>query len=89
MAIYKSKDGSFHDDMGGSALHLLPSDCELLSEKEFTKIKQVNKDNEKLIKISEIESTITQRRLREAAIGIDNGWLKSKDAEIAKLRESL
>lgn len=39
--------------------------------------------------ITAIESTITQRRIREAALGIDGGWLAQKDAEIAELRKSI
>lgn len=39
--------------------------------------------------IRDIESRITQRRLREAILGLDNGWLMSKNAEIAALRAQL
>lgn len=36
-----------------------------------------------------IEAQITPRRLREAVLGTDGGWLEAKNAEIQKLRESL
>lgn len=36
-----------------------------------------------------IESAITQRRLREAVIGADNGWLKEQETAIAALRAQL
>lgn len=36
-----------------------------------------------------IEATITNRRLREALLGTDGGWLKSADDQIAALRASL
>lgn len=39
--------------------------------------------------IATIESTITQRRLREAVLGIDGGWLAAKVAEIAALRSQV
>lgn len=39
--------------------------------------------------IAALESQITPRRLREAVLGIDGGWLETKNAEIKKLRESL
>lgn len=42
-----------------------------------------------LSQIAEKESTITQRRLREAVLGIDGGWLAAKDTEIAALRDQL
>lgn len=35
------------------------------------------------------EQEITQRRLREAVLGVDGGWLAAKDAEIAALRSQL
>jgi hypothetical protein len=39
--------------------------------------------------ISDLEAQITPRRLREAVLGIDNGWLANKDAEIAAVRGEL
>jgi hypothetical protein len=42
-----------------------------------------------LADIGNIESQITQRRIREAVLGIDGGWLEVKNAEIQKLREQL
>jgi hypothetical protein len=36
--------------------------------------------------ISALEATITARRLREAILGIDKGWLTDKNARIASLR---
>lgn len=48
--------------------------------------------SERDILISEIydlESTITQRRIREAILGTDNGWLANVETQIAALREKL
>lgn len=42
-----------------------------------------------LSQIAEAEATISPRRLREAALGTDGGWLKAKDAEITALRNLL
>lgn len=39
--------------------------------------------------IAELEATITPRRMREAAIGTDGGWLKEVDEQIATLRKTL
>jgi len=39
--------------------------------------------------ITMLESSITDRRQREAILGIDNGWLAAKNAEIAALRAQL
>lgn len=39
--------------------------------------------------IHELEAQITTRRIREAVLGTDNGWLADIDAQIAVLREQL
>jgi len=39
--------------------------------------------------IAAIEATITPRRMREAVLGTDNGWLAAVDAQIASLRSQL
>lgn len=36
-----------------------------------------------------LEAEITPRRLREAILGADNGWLADKEAEIAAVRAQL
>lgn len=85
--LWKDSNNGIHDDMDGEAL-LLPiwpqgmvqitqAEAEaLLAPPPLTLAQQ----------ISALEATITPRRMREAALGIDNGWLKNVDAEIAKLR---
>lgn len=42
-----------------------------------------------LSKIAELEAMITPRRLREAVLGTDGGWLETIDAKIATLRAKL
>ncbi len=44
---------------------------------------------EALKQIAELEATITTRRMREAALGTDNGWLANLDAQIQALRAQL
>lgn len=39
--------------------------------------------------INELEASVTQRRLREAVLGTDGGWLSNLDKQIAKLRLQL
>ena len=39
--------------------------------------------------IAGLESTATERRYREAVLGIDEGWLKNLNDEIASLRAQL
>lgn len=42
-----------------------------------------------LSQIATLESTISERRKREAILGTDNGWLAGIEAQIAALREQL
>jgi hypothetical protein len=42
-----------------------------------------------LQQIAILETTITPRRMREAMLGTDNGWMLALDAQIAMLRERL
>lgn len=42
-----------------------------------------------LAEIHSLEASITNRRLREAVLGTDNGWLAGIDAQIAVLRAGL
>lgn len=42
-----------------------------------------------LAQIAAIEDTITQRRLREAILGTDGGWLAAQEDEIIALRTQL
>lgn len=39
--------------------------------------------------IAELEATVTDRRVREAVLGVDGGWLKSLNDQIAGLRAKL
>lgn len=39
--------------------------------------------------IASIESTVTARRIREAVLGIDNGWLKALNEQVVTLRGTL
>jgi len=44
---------------------------------------------ELLSQIRELEVQATPRRIREASIGTDKGWMKNLDAQIAVLRAKL
>ena len=39
--------------------------------------------------INDLELQVTPRRMREAALGIDGGWLAGVDAQISALRSKL
>lgn len=53
----------------------------------FTKPIPQNQDI--LRQIYELELNVTPRRVREAILGIDNGWLSNVESEIDALREQL
>ncbi|OWY32207.1 hypothetical protein [Herbaspirillum aquaticum] len=42
-----------------------------------------------LAQILALEATVTQRRLRDAILGTDGGWLKDVESKIAALRAKL
>lgn len=42
-----------------------------------------------LSQIRSLEVTVTERRVREAVLGVDNGWLKNLNDQIAVLRAQL
>lgn len=46
-------------------------------------------DDTPLSRIAAIEATITPRRLREAVLGLDNGWLADVNEKISELRKQL
>ena len=49
----------------------------------------VNPDDALLLQISDLEQTITPRRIRDAILGTDNGWLAEVESEIETLRSQL
>lgn len=86
---YKAPDNSIHF-IEPEFAHLLPQGSVQITDEEAEVIRAANiKPPTVLEQIAQIESTITQRRIREAALGIDGGWLAQKDAEIAELRKSI
>lgn len=90
--FYKAPDNSIHDDMGGAAILCAgwPCDAIPVSDEEAELIRQANippLSIEQQIII--LEATATPRRIREATLGIDQGWLAALDAQIASLRDRL
>ena len=56
---------------------------------EFTPPPSLPQINPILLQILNLEGQITTRRLREAVLGIDNGWLANIEAQIVVLRGQL
>lgn len=42
-----------------------------------------------LSQIQTLEATVTDRRIREAVLGVDNNWLRNLNDQIATLRAQL
>ena len=51
--------------------------------------RELSKNNMILQQISALEASVTDRRIREAVLGTDNGWLKGVNDQITALREQL
>ena len=49
----------------------------------------VRPQREAIKKIAELEAQLTPRRIREAILGTDGGWLSAKEAEITAERAKL
>jgi hypothetical protein len=63
-------------------------DQELYNTTQQTKTLAAQKEQIKN-NITEIENTITPRRIRESTLGTDNGWLTNVETQITELRNLL
>lgn len=61
------------------------------TQDEFADIAASQPTANDLIKqqIAALESTVTERRYREAVLGVDDGWLKNLNDQIVSLRSQL
>lgn len=93
MALWIDGNGKLHDDMNGTALGLeswTVGKTIATPEQIQAALHPVKSTKQiALEKILELESTITDRRVREAVLGIDNGWLKSVNDQMTNLRTQL
>ena len=89
MKTYKAPDNSLHC-IDPEFAHMLPDGYIEIAEAEADAIRAA------LIpaptvhdQIAALESTITPRRIREAVLGSDSGWLANMAAQIVALRAQL
>lgn len=74
----------------GKGWRVVESKSDINSDEVYKTTKPDSQEpNEYLLKIIELEKSVTDRRLREAIIGVDNGWLADVDSKIAELRSKL
>ena len=53
-------------------------------------VEEINTPSDSILsQIRTIEATITPRRIREAILGTDAGWLSAHEAEISTLRAQI
>lgn len=97
MAMWKDADGLLHDDMDGAALALSswPANQGLILTK-LTKAQadallhsEISAADTIKQQIRDLEGKQSARRIREAALGIDDGWLANLNAQIEALRAQL
>lgn len=55
----------------------------------FPQYSDIKRRADIIAQIAEIEKTVTQRRMREATLDIDGGWLANIEDQIDVLREEL
>jgi len=72
---------------GEMAFSEIATDAQLAEA--FSEYAAAKNKSDKLKAIADLETTITDRRIREAVLGIDNGWLANVNAQIAALRSQL
>lgn len=98
MPHFKAPDNTLHflsdEDVANGGIALLPKgSTEITDAQAATAIEalQPKPTAADLIRtqITELEMQQTPRRMREAALGIDGGWLASLDEQIQVLRAQL
>lgn len=74
-------DGSQDED--------IPDDLIAISKAEADALRSPSQEQSILTQILALEATVTQRRMRDALLGTDGGWLANIEQQIAALRAQL
>ncbi len=89
MKYFKDLKGMIHAlESDGSQDHLIQDNFISITLKEFEQYIQ-SKINPIKLEIDKLEQEISPRRLREALLGLDNGWLKQQHDKIVELENQL
>lgn len=89
------KDSNPTSFMGGWVILIdgaaLPSEADVNARQlDYAAYMATQSTNSAILQqITSLEKTITQRRIREAISGIDNGWLANAQIQIEALRQQL
>lgn len=86
MPNFKDTNNKVHVIDSAEFAYLLPADCVPITDAEAgviiaQQITPITLEQQ----ISQLEATVTPRRLREAVLGIDRGWLVVINAQIEAL----
>lgn len=92
MPYFKDQLGVLHfmtaDDIEAGFSSILPAGCEPVGDDLANAIINPPRSERDiaLAEITALEATITPRRLREAVLGQDDGWLEGINSKISMLR---
>jgi hypothetical protein len=92
MKHYISPTGELYAyELDGSQDDLIPADFVFATDEQVQAIQNPAPTAEQVIKgqIATLETSVTPRRMREAVLGTDAGWLADVDVQIAALRAQL
>lgn len=90
MNFYKDAENKVHCLDSSDFEDLLPAGCVSITAEEAAALEPLPTANELIIRqITGLEATVTPRRIREAVLGIDNGWLAALNTQVAALRDGL
>lgn len=89
MPHYKDPDSKVHFLDDESFVNLLPAGSVKITDAQAAKLTAPSPAAVLQSQIWALESSVTARRMREAALGTDEGWLKAVDDKIAALRAKL
>jgi len=91
MALHKDTTGNIHDDMDGTALHLLPAGCVKITQAEADTLRAPTPTQLRDARITEIKaqlSSLDMKRIRPLAEG-DTAHLATINEQISALRVEL
>ena len=89
MQNYKDLNGNIHVLDSTEYEYLLPSGCIAITQEEADALSApipLTPKEKANNAIALLEASVTDRRLREAILGTDGGWLSNINAQIASMR---
>lgn len=85
--VIQSVEDNYKPEPDEVASHILLTEDEILAK--FPKYAVPSKNKDLMAQIRALEATVTNRRMREAHLGKDGGWLENIDDQITTLRNQI